>query len=91
MRTIFLILILGVLVLIGLIASGLININQTQPAKVPELSTTQNGVTATGGQAPAFEVETGTVTVGSKPANVQVRVPEVQINRPADNTVTNAQ
>ena len=91
MRTIFLILIVAVLALIGLIASGLIDINQTQPAKAPQISASQNGVTATGGQAPAFEVQTGTVSVGTKPANVQVPVPSVEVNRPADNTLTNAQ
>ncbi len=91
MRTIFLILIVGVLVLIGLIATGLVDINQTQPAKVPDISTTSNGITASGGQAPKFEVDTGTVTVGTKPANLQVTVPEVQINPPADDATANAQ
>jgi hypothetical protein len=83
MRAIILILILAVVGLIVLVATGLLDINQTQPAEAPQVSVTENGVTAKGGQAPAFDVETGTVSVGSEPANVTVAVPTVQVN-PAD-------
>ena len=93
MRAILLILILAVVALIVLVATGLIDINQTRPAAVPQVSVTENGVVAKGGQAPAFDVETGTVSVGSEPANVTVAVPTVQVNRadgneaqPATNT-----
>ena len=44
---------------------------------------TENGVVAKGGQAPAFDVETGTVSVGAEAKNVTVAVPTVQVN-PAD-------
>ena len=83
MRAIILILILAVVGLIVLVATGLLDINQTQPGEAPQVSVTENGVTAKGGQAPAFDVETGTVSVGSEPANVTVAVPTVQVN-PAD-------
>jgi hypothetical protein len=93
MRAILLILIVAVVALIVLVATGLIDINQTRPAAVPQVSVTENGVVAKGGQAPAFDVETGTVSVGSEPANVTVAVPTVQVNRadgneaqPATNT-----
>ena len=83
MRAILLILILAVVGLIVLVATGLVDINQIRPAEVPQVSVTDNGITAKGGQAPAFDVETGTVSVGSEAANVTVAVPTVQVN-PAD-------
>ena len=84
MRPILLILILAVVVLIALLATGMININQTRPAEVPKVAVSSNGITAKGGQAPAFDVETGTVSVGTKPANVTVPAPAVTVN-PAAN------
>ena len=91
MRAILLILILAVVALIVLMMTGLIDINQTRPAKAPSISATGNGVTASGGQAPAFDVETGTVTVGTKPANVVVPAPTVTVNRPTEPTANTAQ
>ena len=38
----------------------------------PQISATGNGVTAKGGQAPAFDVETGSVKVGTEQATVKV-------------------
>lgn len=84
MRAILLFLILAVVVVIALVATGLVDINQTRPAKVPEIDASQNGITASGGQTPAFDVETGTVTVGTKTENVQVPVPSVNV-APAQN------
>ena len=89
MRTLFLILIIAVLALIAAIATNLIDIRQTRPAQVPQVSAGDNGVTATGGQAPAFEVQTGTVSVGAKPANVTVPLPQVSVNPPADQPPAN--
>ena len=83
MRAIFLILIVAVLALIGAVLTGMIDINQTRAAKAPNIAATGNGVKASGGQAPAFDVETGTVTVGTNQANVTVPVPSVRVN-PAD-------
>ena len=83
MRAIILILILAVVGLIVLVATGLLDINQTRPAEAPAVSVTQEGVSATGGQTPAFEVETGTVSVGANEANVKVPVPTVRVS-PAD-------
>jgi len=89
-RTIIVILILAVLVLLAGIGTGFIDINQTRGAKAPEISATHNGVVAKGGQTPAFEVETGSVTVGTK--DTQVKVPAVQVNPPAEsNETANAQ
>lgn len=83
MRAILLILILAVVVLIVLVATGLVDVSQTRPAEAPELAVNGAGITATGGQTPAFDVETGTVSVGTNQANIAVPVPTVQVN-PAD-------
>jgi hypothetical protein len=81
MRAILLVLILAILALIAAVATGLLDLNMVRGAKAPAISATDNGVTAKGGQAPAFEIETGSVKVGTKPATVQV--PTVAVERPA--------
>ena len=78
MRAVLLVLIIAVAAFIAAIASGFINIDQIRSAKAPQVSATQNGITAKGGQAPAFDVETGSVKVGTKQANVNVPTLEVQ-------------
>ena len=84
MRAIILILILAVVALIAAIQTGFLDISQTRAAEAPEVSADRNGVTATGGQAPAFDVETGKVAIGTKDQNVTVQVPTVEVQRPAD-------
>lgn len=79
MRPVILVLILAVVVLIAAVATGLLDINQVRGAKTPAVATTSNGIVAKGGQAPAFDVQTGSVAVGTRTANVAVPVPEVQI------------
>ena len=90
MRAIIFIFILAVVALIFAFATGLLGGSQTREAKAPQISATTNGVTARGGQAPAFDVETGSVSLGTKPK--QVQVPTVKVNRPSatDNQVANA-
>ena len=61
-----LILIVAVIIVIAAMATGFLKISQTREAKAPQVTATRNGVTAKGGQAPAFDVETGSVKVGSK-------------------------
>lgn len=77
MRAILFVLILAVVAIIAGVATGFIDINQIRGARAPEVSATHNGVTAKGGQAPAFDVETGSVKVGTKPATVKVPALEV--------------
>ena len=83
LRTIVFILIIVVILVIAGIASGLVDINQIRGAKAPQISATSNGVTAKGGQAPAFDVETGSVKVGSTQKTVQV--PTLQVQKPGQN------
>lgn len=83
MRTIIFILIVAVLIVIAAIATGFLNISQTRPAAAPQVSATHNGVLAKGGQAPAFDVETGSVKIGTQ--QTTVKVPGVVVQKPAQN------
>lgn len=83
MRGIILILILLVVVAIGAVATGFLNISQTRPAALPEVDAGQNGVVATGGQAPAFKVETGKVQVTPPQIQVTPRPDQPQAAPPA--------
>ena len=92
MRAIILILILAILAIIAAVVTGFIDINQVRGAKAPEISATNNGITAKGGQAPAFDVETGSVKDGTRQSTV--KVPSVEVVRPgneASNATANAQ
>ena len=87
MRKFILILIVGIVALIAAIQMGLLSFRQDRPAEVPGVEVTSNGITATGGQAPSFEVETGTVAVGTRNATVAVPVPTIEVRNPNDNQV----
>jgi hypothetical protein len=83
LRAILFVLIVAVLVVIAGIATGFLDINQIRGAKAPQLSTTGNGVTAKGGQTPAFDVETGSVKVGTK--QTTVNMPALVVEKPGGN------
>jgi uncharacterized protein involved in outer membrane biogenesis len=78
MRAVLLVLIIAVALILIAVATGFLDINQIRGAKAPQVSATTNGIVAKGGQAPAFDVETGSVKVGSKDATVKVPTLEVQ-------------
>jgi hypothetical protein len=80
MRAVIFVLVILILIVIAGIATGFIDINQIRGAKAPEISATRNGVTAKGGQAPAFDVETGSVKVGT--TNATVKVPKLEVVPP---------
>lgn len=79
MRAILLILILGVVALIAAFATGYLDINQTRGARAPAVEASDGTIRTSGGQSPAFEVQTGSVEVGSREANVDV--PKVEVKR----------
>jgi hypothetical protein len=85
MRFILGIFIIVVVLVIAALATGFLNINRIRGAEVPQVTASHNGVTATGGQAPAFDVETGSVRVGSK--QTTVTVPTVEVQKPGGNQV----
>ena len=82
MRALIFILIVIVLVIIAGLATGFLDINQLRGARAPQVSATRNGITARGGQAPAFEVQTGSVKVGAK--ETTVKVPALEVQKPDD-------
>jgi len=86
MRAILFVLIIAVLAIIALILTGFLDINQIRGARAPQISATSNGVTAKGGQAPAFDVETGSVKVGTKQSTV--KVPTLQVVPPSNQAAT---
>jgi len=88
MRAVILVLIVAIVAVIALVATGFLNINQIRPAQAPQVTATRNGVTAKGGQAPAFDVETGSVKVGSK--ETTVKMPAVVVERPGAKKQTEA-
>ena len=85
MRAVLFVLIVAVLVVIAGIATGFLNINQIRGAKAPDIAATSNGLTAKGGQAPAFDVQTGSVKLGTKQASV--KVPTLEVQKPQGNEV----
>jgi len=87
MRGILLILIVVVVALIAAVATGFLNINQIRGAEAPVVSATHNGVVAKGGQTPAFDVQTGSVEIGTR--NATVKLPEVQVKPPANEVEAN--
>jgi hypothetical protein len=80
MRAILFILIIAVLLIIAAVATGFLNINQIRGAQAPDVSATNNGVTTRGGRAPAFDVETGSIKVGTQ--QTTVKVPSVKVVPP---------
>ena len=82
MRTVLLVLIIAIVAVIAAVATGFVDIDQVRGAKAPEVAATGNGITAAGGQAPAFQVQTGSVRVGTQDANV--KVPTLEVGRPAN-------
>jgi hypothetical protein len=59
-----------ILAVIAAFAFGLVDVNQTKETKLPE-------VAVKGGQAPAFDVDTAKVDVGTK--ETSVAVPKVEV------------
>ena len=82
MRAVLLILIVAVLVILAGVVTGFIDINQIRGAQAPAISATHNGVVAKGGQTPAFDVETGSVEVGTR--NATVKIPALEVKPPAE-------
>ena len=89
MRAFILILIIAIVIIIAAVATGFLDITQIRGGKAPQVDATRNGITAKGGQAPAFEVETGSVKVGTKETTVKIPTLEVQKPGRSNQVVTN--
>ncbi|UUR07426.1 hypothetical protein [Sphingomonas glaciei] len=77
MRAVILVLMLLIVGAIALVATGFVNVNQTQPAQAPGVAVGSDGVVVKGGQKPEFEVQTGRIEVGSGKATIPV--PEIRV------------
>lgn len=82
MRALVFILIL--LVVGGLVAvmTGYVNISNFR-GEPPQVTATRSSITVKGGQPPAFDVEAGSVKVGTK--ETKVNVPTLEIRKPTKN------
>lgn len=80
MRALIFVVIIAILLIIAALATGFLKISQTRVGKAPEVRASNSGVTAKGGQSPAFDVETGSVRVGAK--DTQVKVPTLVVEKP---------
>jgi hypothetical protein len=83
MRAVLLILIVALIAVIAGVSTGFLNINQIRAARAPSVAATSNGIAAKGGQAPAFDVETGSVKVGTTEA--KMKVPKLVVEKPTQN------
>ncbi|SNS18214.1 hypothetical protein SAMN06295912_102148 [Sphingomonas laterariae] len=70
MRSGLIVAVVAILAVIAAFAFGLVDINQTRETKLPE-------VAVEGGQAPAFDVKTADVHVGTKSTSIEV--PKVEV------------
>ena len=87
MRAVILVFVIIIVAIIAAIATGYLNINQVRGGRTPQVATSGNGVVAKGGQAPAFDVETGSVKVGTK--ETTVRVPVLKVEPARNQSATN--
>ena len=82
MRAVLFIVIVAVLVIVAAVATGFVNIRQLRGGQAPQVTANRNGVSAKGGRAPAFDVETGSVKVGTKATTV--KTPTLEIQKPGE-------
>lgn len=83
MRALLLVVIIAIIAVIAAMATGFLSISQIRGGEAPQVTATKNGITAKGGQAPAFDVETGSVKIGSSEA--KVKVPKLEVQKPQGN------
>ena len=79
MRAVLFIFIVGVLVIVAGVATGFINVSKIHGGEVPQVTASRNGIVAKGGEAPSFDVETGSVKVGT--AQTSMNMPTLQIQK----------
>lgn len=82
MRALLFLLIIAVVLVILALATGFLDINQIRGGSAPQVTATGNGISTKGGQSPAFDVETGSVKVGSR--QTTVKVPTLVVQKPGE-------
>jgi hypothetical protein len=73
MRALLVLVGIAALVVLAGMATGFINIDQTQTASLPRLE---------GGQAPEFKADVARISVGSE--NKTVEVPKIEVQKPGE-------
>lgn len=73
MRAILVLIGIAALIVLAGMATGFINVDQTQTARLPRLE---------GGQAPAFKADVGKIEFGTETKTVEV--PKIAVEKPAD-------
>lgn len=68
------VLIIVIVMVIAAFALGLVNVDQTKTAKLPDVT-----LQTSGGQAPAFDVNTAKIDVGTKTETVEV--PTIRVEK----------
>ena len=81
MRAVLFVIIIAIVAVVAALATGFLNIRQIRGDDPPRVSASANAVTAAG-EPSAFEVQTGSVKVGTTEA--KVKVPKLQIVRPGN-------
>lgn len=87
MRAVLLIIIVAIVAITTAVATGFIDVRQIRGGQAPTIVATRSSISAKGGQAPAFDVEAGSVKVGSKQAVVQV--PTLKVQKPSRPEIQN--
>ena len=71
MRNILIVAMILVLIAILVVASPMLDVRQSEPGSLPSVETSEDGITAQPGEAPSFEVETGSVKMGDDSIEIQ--------------------
>ena len=71
MRNILIVAMILVLIAILVVASPMLDVRQSEPGSLPSVETSEDGITAQPGDAPSFEVETGSVKMGDDSIEIQ--------------------
>lgn len=71
MRTFLIAAIILVVIAIFVIASPFVNVTQNEAGSPPSIEAGDDGITATAGEAPSFEVETGSVKMGDDSIEIE--------------------
>lgn len=77
MRAVLFFIIIAVLIIIAAMATGFVSISKMR-GEAPQVSASGNGLSVKGGEPPAFDVETGSVKVGTMQTSMNMPTLEIQ-------------
>ena len=71
MRNILIVAMILVLIAILVVASPMLDVRQDEAGTLPSVEASEDGITAQPGEAPSFEVETGSVKMGDDSIEIE--------------------